>query len=127
VQTLRVLRVLLVEDDLLIGILLAELLSALGHHVCATAQTEAGAVAAAAQHDPDMILVDVTLKEGDGISAMRTIARTSDARHVFMTAAGRRACPEGSIVLQKPFCEPDLLRALAQALALPAVTFVSHA
>jgi hypothetical protein len=30
-------------------------------------------------------------------------------------------------VLQKPFCEPDLLRALAQALALPAVTFVSHA
>ena len=126
-QTLRVLRVLLVEDDFLISVLLAELLIGLGHHVCATAQTEADAVAAAAQHNPDMILVDVTLKEGNGISAMRTIARTSDRRHVFMTGAGRRSCPEGAVVLQKPFCEPDLLRALAQALAMPAAAFGSHA
>jgi len=39
------------------------------------AQTEAAAVAAAAQHSPDLILVDVTLKQGNGVSAMRTIAR----------------------------------------------------
>jgi CheY-like chemotaxis protein len=38
------------------------------------AQTEA-AVAAAAQHSPDLILVDVTLKQSNGVSAMRTIAR----------------------------------------------------
>jgi CheY-like chemotaxis protein len=113
------LRVLLVEDDKLIGVLLAELLVALGHHVCATAETEAGAVAAAAQHDPDLILLDIALRQGNGISAMRTIAQTSDARHVFMTGAGHRDIPANAVILQKPFCEPDLLRALAQALALP--------
>ncbi len=77
-------------------------------------------MAAAAAHSPDLILVDVTLKQGNGVSAMRTIARTSDARHVFMTGAGHREFPEGSVILHKPFYEPDLLRALAQVLALPA-------
>jgi CheY-like chemotaxis protein len=118
------LRVLLIEDDVLIGVLLAELLIELGHHVCATAQTEADAVAAAAHYRPDLILVDVTLKQGDGLSAMRTIAQTSDARHVFMTGAGRREFPEGAVILHKPFCEPDLLRALAEVLALPAVATI---
>jgi CheY-like chemotaxis protein len=120
-EVVNTLRVLLVEDDALIGALLAELLSVLGHDVCATATTEADAVAAAAQYDPDLILVDVTLKEGDGVSAMRTIARTSNARHVFMTGTGRREFPDGAVILQKPFCESDLLRALAQVVDLPAV------
>jgi CheY-like chemotaxis protein len=87
--------------------------------VCATAQTEADAVAAAAQHGPDLILVDVTLKQGNGVSAMRRIAQTSDARYVFMTGSGYGKFPEGTVILQKPFCEPDLLRALTQVFALP--------
>ena len=114
------------EDDLIIGALLAELLSELGHYVCATALTEADAVAAAAQHGPDLILVDITLKQGNGVSAMRTIRQTSDARHVFMTGAGRREFPEGAVILQKPFCEPDLLRALALVFDRPAVSLSSR-
>jgi CheY-like chemotaxis protein len=121
------LRVLLVEDDALIGMLLAELLSVLGHHVCATAQTEAGAVAAAAQHGPDVILVDIVLKQGDGVSAMRTIAQTRDAPHIFMTGGGQRHIPEGAVILHKPFCESDLLRALAQAIPSPATVCTSAA
>ena len=108
------------EDDAIIGGLLADLLVEMGHRVCATAQTEADAVAAAAQHGPDMILVDVTLKQGNGISAMRTIARTSDVRHVFMTGTGRHEFPEDAVILRKPFCESDLIRALAQAMTRPA-------
>jgi CheY-like chemotaxis protein len=114
------LRVLLVEDDAVIGGLLAELLRVHGHSVCATAQTEAEAVAAAAQHAPDLILMDVMLKQGDGVSAMRRIAQTREVPHVFMTGAGRRDLPEGAVILQKPFCEADLLRALEQATAVPA-------
>jgi CheY-like chemotaxis protein len=41
------LRVLLVEDDALIGVLLARLLRGMGHEVCDTAATEAAAVTAA--------------------------------------------------------------------------------
>ncbi len=111
---------------MLIGMLLAELLGTMGHHVCATAQTEADAVAAAAQHGPDLILVDVSLKQGNGISAMRKIAQTRDVRHVFMTGSGNRDLQAGPVILHKPFCEPDLLRALEQALALPEAAFSSR-
>jgi CheY-like chemotaxis protein len=119
------LRILVIEDDVLVSELLGELLSALGHDVCATAKTEAGAVAAAAQHGPDLILVDISLKEGDGISAMKTITRTSSTPHVFMTGDRRRDLPKHTIMLQKPFHEPDLVRALARALAQPGEAFSS--
>jgi CheY-like chemotaxis protein len=114
------LRVLLVEDDAIIGALLAELLSLLGHDVCAIVQTEADAVAAAARYEPELILVDVTLKQGDGVSAMRRISATSAASYVFMTGTGRHDIPVGAVILQKPFLEADLLRALTQAMVLPA-------
>ncbi|WP_419759913.1 response regulator [Acidisoma sp.] len=110
------------EDDLLVGELLAELLGELGHDVCGLAQTEADAVAAAARHGPDLIMVDITLRQGNGLSAMRTIGQTSDARHVFMTGSGRHQFPEGAVILQKPFCEPDLLRALAEVFGPPALS-----
>jgi two-component system, response regulator PdtaR len=41
---MKALRILVVEDDALIAMLLAELLAGLGHNVCATAATEAHAV-----------------------------------------------------------------------------------
>jgi CheY-like chemotaxis protein len=115
----KALRVLLVEDDVLIGALLAELLSILGHHVCATAQTESDAVAAAAQHGPDLILLDIMLKQGDGISGMRRISQTHDAPHVFMTGGGRRDIPEGAVILYKPFCHRRSPCLKLRATALP--------
>ena len=45
---MKALRVLVVEDDALIAMLLSELLAGMGHDVCATAASEADAVIAAA-------------------------------------------------------------------------------
>ena len=39
-ELMKALRVLVIEDDALIGLLLAELLAGMGHDVCATAATE---------------------------------------------------------------------------------------
>ena len=111
----------MVEDDALVGELLAELLGAMGHHVCAIAETQADAVAAAAKHDPDFILMDIMLKQGDGVSAMRVIADSSHAPHVFMTGSGRADVPAGAVILYKPFGEADLLRALARSAGSPSV------
>jgi two-component system, response regulator PdtaR len=47
------LRVLVIEDDALIAMLLGEMLSDLGHRVCATAATPAEAIAAARKENPD--------------------------------------------------------------------------
>ena len=47
-----ILLLLVVEDDALIAMLLAELLAGMGHDVCASAATEAEAVIAATRYGP---------------------------------------------------------------------------
>ncbi len=111
------LRILLVEDDALIGLLLEELLSALGHAVVEIAATEQAAVAAAARLSPDLMIVDVTLARGDGISAMRAILAARAMPHIFMTGARSGDLPAGSIALRKPFQERHLVAALELAAA----------
>ena len=65
------LRVMVVEDEPTIAMLLARVLRNQGHEVCAVATSEAGAIAAAALHHPQIILVDVRLRPGSGVAAMR--------------------------------------------------------
>lgn len=106
------LRIVLVEDNAQISALLAELLVALGHEVCATATTEVAAVAAAARHGPDLMIVDAHLQAGSGISAMDTILRLTAMPHFFITGGARRIFPTGAIVLLKPFSKVSLMAAL---------------
>ena len=75
------LRVLVVEDDALMGDLLAEMLEEMGHSVCAVALTEGDAVKAAARDTPDLMMVDVALGQGSGIVAMDEILRTGFVLH----------------------------------------------
>lgn len=112
------LRVLIVEDEALIAYVLAEILEEMGFAVCATEATEAGAVTAALQYQPDLMIVDARLREGSGISAVETILRNQFVPHVFVS--GDRltslALHPRAIVLQKPFLEADLARAIQRAL-----------
>lgn len=116
---MNMLRVLLVEDDVMIAMLLAEILAELGHTVCAIAVTEIDAVAAALRNRPDLMIVDAGLSEGDGVSAVDTILLAGFVPHVFVTGdpLGVQALSPGAIVLQKPFFEPELIRAIERALA----------
>jgi DNA-binding NarL/FixJ family response regulator len=52
------LSVLVVEDDALIGMLLAEMLEDMGHNVCAIANAEEDAVADATRYKPGLMIVD---------------------------------------------------------------------
>lgn len=113
---MKALRVLVVEDDAVIGMLLAEMLVGLGHDVCAIEATEADAVTAAAHHRPDLMIVDAQLGEGSGVSAVEEILRTGPVPHVFISGARVQAPRPGAVVLQKPFLEGDLLRAMQRAL-----------
>src|SRR5690348_16349921 len=79
-------RVIVVEDDAVIGTLLAEMLAGMGYDVCAIEATESDAVSAAARCKPDLMIVDIGLGEGSGISAMDTIHRTRPVPHVFVSA-----------------------------------------
>ena len=66
--------------------LLAELLAEMGHEVCAVETTEAGAVAAALRHAPDLMIVDVQLDEGNGISAVGEAIRSKFIPHRFVSS-----------------------------------------
>jgi CheY-like chemotaxis protein len=90
---MRRLRILLIEDDIVISAVLAELLAEMGHEVCGTAATELEAVAAAARHAPDLIIVDVNLQVGSGVTAMNAILRLTTMPHIFMTGGSRLSMP----------------------------------
>ena len=105
-------RILLVEDDETISGLIAELLTELGHDVCGTATTESDAIDAAGVHVPDLMIVDVYLRVGNGVSAMNTINQRAAMPHIFMTGGSRHVIPKNAIVLHKPFGSADLTKAL---------------
>ncbi len=113
------LRTLVVEDDAMIGELLAETLAGLGHTVCAVESDVANAVAAAAHWRPDLMIVDVGLGEASGIVAVNEILRSGYVPYVFVTGDTVRGMPLGpkTILIQKPFRVSDLERAIQRALA----------
>ena len=99
------LRVLVVEDDAIIGELVAEMLEEMGHEVCGIAATEAAAVAAAARYNPDLMIVDAWLQEGSGLDAVATILLTRFVLHLFISGDISRVTSvrPDAFALQKPF------------------------
>ena len=116
---MKALRVLVIEDDALIAMLLLELLAGMGHDVCATAATEAEAVIAATRHRPDLMIVDAGLGRGSGVSAVEEILRAGPVAHVFISGdAGRvHTRKPDAVVVRKPFREAELARAIDMAVA----------
>jgi CheY-like chemotaxis protein len=123
-KAMTALRVLVVEDDAVIGALLAEMLEGMGHDVCAVEATEADAVTAAARWSPDLMIVDVRLGEGSGVSAVDEIHRAGPVPHVFVSADISRlqAMRPDAAIIQKPYREADLARVIQRALDAPAVS-----
>jgi len=116
------LRVLVVDDDTMIGALLAEMLAGMGYDVCGVEASEAGAVAAARSCSPDLIIMDAQLGDGSGVGAITRILSTGYVPHVFISGdvSRIRALNPGAIVLQKPFHEAQLARAIERAIATEA-------
>jgi DNA-binding response OmpR family regulator len=120
---MRALRIVLVEDDSMIGMFLDMTLEQMGHEVCAIESTEAGAVAAAEQHRPDLMIVDAALETGDGVAAVGRILARRSVRYIF--ASGDMTKVQASfpdaIMIHKPFNDTDLARAIERAMdATPA-------
>ena len=120
--TINPLCILVVEDDPMIGPLLAEILEDLGHFVCAVEVDAAKAVAAAARFHPDLMIVDVGLGEVSGVAAVRAILREGFVPHVFVTGDLVKNLSLGpdAVLLQKPYRGSDIVAAIARAVGGPA-------
>jgi CheY-like chemotaxis protein len=113
------LRVLLVEDESLIVMLIEDALADLGCEVAAVASRFEDAVAKAQALDFDMAILDVNLN-GMRTFPIAKIIRSRGIALVFATGYGAMSIPEEFQtvpVLQKPFAMPELERALHAALA----------
>jgi CheY-like chemotaxis protein len=120
------LRVLVVEDEAVSAMYLDDLLSGLGCEVVATADTAATAIAAAEAHRPDVVFMDVRLREGDGIEAAAAIRDRFGIPFVLATAYAdeethrRIAAAEPLAYLVKPVALGAIQRILETAEALVA-------
>jgi two-component system, response regulator PdtaR len=120
---LRGARLLVVEDDVFIGMEIEDILRTAGHDVLAIAVSADEAVAAALDARPDLILMDIRLLgPRDGIDAALEIRQRADIPAIFVSAhqdAAVRSRAEAARPLgwvPKPFSPPQLLAALEAAL-----------
>jgi DNA-binding NarL/FixJ family response regulator len=80
-------RVLIVEDDAIVAMHLAMLLTELGHEICATAASATAAIEQAAKYEPDIVLMDIRLAQGSsGIEAARVLHTRHSLRCIFLSA-----------------------------------------
>lgn len=111
------LRILIAEDEAVIAMLLGEVLTGLGHHICETVMTAEEAVTAALNHKPDLIIADAGLRESSGVDAVAAILKTGPVPHIFMSGdkAAVLAQRPGALVIEKPFDEDALIAAIDRA------------
>jgi two-component system, response regulator PdtaR len=112
------LRILVIEDDTLIGMLFADTLEGMGHTVCAIAVNEDEAIAAAREHSPDLMIVDAKLVHGSGISAVDEIVAWGFIPHVFVTGDKPSVVEirPDAVVIEKPFRVAELAAAVRRAM-----------
>ena len=121
-------RVLIAEDEALIRLDLAEMLSEEGFEVVGQAVDGEQAVTLATELRPDLVILDVKMPRKDGIEAAGEIVADQIAPVVILTAFSQRELIErardaGAMAyLVKPFSKADLLPAIELAVARYAET-----
>jgi two-component system cell cycle response regulator len=116
----------LAVDDVVVNIsLLRSILEPFGYRVIVAASVEE-AILACQQHDPDLIIADVHLKDGSGYDLLRWLRETSGQRarpFLFLSASAgveerQRAFESGALKLLERPIEPEaLLAEIASALS----------
>jgi CheY-like chemotaxis protein len=112
-------RILIVEDEMLIGMLLEDMLVDLGHEVAAVVPRLRDALAAVERETFDLAILDVHL-HGESAFPVADALISRGVPFVFATGYGERGLPEtyrGRPVLQKPFAKDDLERVLRRVTA----------
>lgn len=112
--------VLLIDDDRAFSEALSEVLTSSGYR-CSVGHTAADARSMAKLLEPDVIIVDVRLPDGDGAELSIELARESAAPVILITGfdpeRARRGLGAGLVsgrLLVKPFSPEQVLRALAE-------------
>jgi DNA-binding LytR/AlgR family response regulator len=113
-------KILIVEDDMLIAANISLQLTKLGYEVCGIVPRGEEAVAHVRMNPPDLILMDINLKGAvNGIAAAKTIRQIMSIPIVYLTANNDEATfarareTHPSAFISKPFSTINLQRTIA--------------
>ena len=114
--------ILICDDAAFMRMMIKDILSKNGYNVVGEAENEAKAVEKYAETKPDLVLMDITMPEMDGIQALKKIKESDPAANVVMCSAmGQQAMVIESIqsgakdFIVKPFQADRVLEAVKKA------------
>lgn len=108
-------RILIVEDEVIIGMMATDMLEDLGATVLGPALNVDQGVSIAEAEQADVALVDINL-DGKRSDAVVEVLKRRGVPVIFTTGYGRTADSDGHAVLEKPYTAESLARALEQVL-----------
>lgn len=92
------LKIVVVDDSLIIRRNIARMLERMGHEIVAEAKNGKEAIACFTKHTPDLVTMDITMPDMDGIEAVKGIKKRSDAAKIIMvTSHGQEEMVIGAI------------------------------
>lgn len=115
---MKSLKILVVEDDAVLGLVLGEILEDMGHEVCAVTSTLSGSVAAVQRYRPELLIVDAWLRDGSGLSVIDKVCKNGPVPHLFASGdilSIQRARPD-AVAIQKPYQIIELEAAIERAM-----------
>lgn len=117
-------KVLIVDDAKFMRTLVRDALTSAGHEIAGEAENGIEAVEKYRELKPDLVTMDITMREKDGIEATEEIIKEdSSARVIMVTALGQEALLARAIKLGvkdfvvKPFPPERLQQAAEKALS----------
>jgi two-component system chemotaxis response regulator CheY len=117
-------RILIVDDAAFMRMMIKDILSKNGYDVVGEAENGAVAVEKYSELKPDLVTMDITMPEMDGIEALKKIKQSDpSARIVMCSAMGQQAMVVEAIqsgardFIVKPFQADRVLEAVSKALS----------
>lgn len=116
-------RVVIAEDEAIIRMDLREMLEEEGHEVVGEARDGAQAIELVRELRPDVVFMDITMPDVDGIEAAKVIGAEGLAPVVMVTAFSQAGYVEGATkagamaYVVKPFSRSDILPAMQVAVS----------
>ena len=116
--------ILICDDAAFMRMMIKDILTKNGYNIAGEAENGQKAVEKYAELKPDLVLMDITMPEMDGIAAVKEIKTTyPDAKVVMVSAMGQQAMVIEAIrsgaadFIVKPFQPDRVLEALGKALS----------
>lgn len=117
-------RILIVDDAAFMRMMIKDILTKNGYDVVAEAADGAQAIEKYNEHQPDLVTMDITMPEVDGITALKEIKKINPSAKVIMCSAmGQQAMVIDAIqagakdFIVKPFQADRVIEAISKTLA----------